>query len=400
MQHSPSLTFYLIVTAVMLFIMWLGYRLLCRWHPFYSSGRIRFIYWGLSLASLAFIPVIRYMQPARESMNMTMQAITYGVYSWLVGLVVLLLVMAGLYIVRFIGKAAALSGPSTGGPKMNRRDFLGAAVAAAPTAAWAVSGGGIIIGDYYIKANRQTLSYPHLPAELEGYTIAQLSDAHIGTFFGMDKLDRVLTMVEKEKPDLFVLTGDIFDDLNLLPESMERLNRFAVTVPQGTYFCWGNHEYFRNISVIREAFKTSPITVLANSSVKLTGGERPLYLLGVDYPWAKQKTDQQAMRDSSLNAALAGVPDKAFRVLLAHHPDFLDNGFAHQIDLTLSGHTHGGQVALFGRSLLPIQYKYMRGLYQQGGSYGYVNVGAGHWLPFRLGCAAEVNFVTLTAQRP
>lgn len=400
MQYSPNYTFYLIVTAVLLLIMWLGYRLLSLWHPFYRQRSISYIYWGLSLGSLACIPVIRYARPAHESMNIPLQAITYGVYSWLVGLVVLLLVMAVLYVFRQARVMVEPKTPSPGEKTIHRRDFLQGMAAAAPTASWAISGGGIVIGDYYIAANRHTLAYPDLPERLVGFKIAQLSDAHIGTFFGMDKLDRVLAMIEKEKPDLFVLTGDIFDDLNLLPEAMERLNRFAVTIPQGTYFCWGNHEYFRNMSVIREAWKTSPITVLENRNVKLVDGNRPLYLMGVDYPWARQKNDQQAVRDSFMKTALAGVPDKAFSVLLAHHPDFLDNAFAHKVELTLAGHTHGGQVGLFGQSLLPIQYKYMRGIYKQEGSYGYVNVGAGHWLPFRLGCAAEVSFFTLAAQRP
>lgn len=400
MQYSPNYTFYFVVTGALLLIMWLGFRLLSRWHPFYSQRSIRYIYWGLSLASLAFIPVIRYSRPARESMNITLQTITYGVYSWLVGLVVLLLVMAVLYMFRHARAMTVPKRPSPGEKTIHRRDFLQGMVIAAPAASWAISGGGIVIGDYYIATNRKTLSYAHLPESLEGFKIAQLSDTHIGTFFGMDKLDRVLAMVEQERPDLFVLTGDIFDDLSLLPEAMERLNCFAPTIPQGTYFCWGNHEYFRNMNVIREAWKGSSITVLENRNVRLVDADRPLYLIGVDYPWARQKGDQQAVRDSFMKTALAGVPDKAFSVLLAHHPDFIDNAFAHKVELTLSGHTHGGQVGLFGQPLVPIQYKYMRGLYQQEDSYGYVNVGAGHWLPFRLGCAAEVSFFTLTAQRP
>lgn len=78
-------------------------------------------------------------------------------------------------------------------------------------------------------------------------------------------------------------------------------------------------------------------------------------------------------------ASRASIPEQAFCL----------------ISLTLSGHTHGGQVALFGHSLLPIQYQYRRGLYQRQSCYGYVSTGTGQWLPFRLGCPAEVAFFTL-----
>lgn len=414
MQHSPSYYFYLIVTSALLLIMWLGFRLLSKWHPFYSRKSFTYMYWLLSLGSLAYLPLSRYFRLMDGSAGSLFQSITYGVYAWLVGLVALILIMAVLYLLRLVANmlgrhnchqaqeksAPGAELPAANGGAISRRNFLQGLAVAAPATSWAVSGGGILVGDHYIAAQHHNLPFANLPSQLSGFKVAQLSDTHVGTFFDMTKLDRVLSMIENERPDLLVITGDMIDDLNLLTPAMERINRFAATMKHGIYYCWGNHEYFRDISLIRAAWKVSPVKVLENSNVKILDGERPFYLVGVDYPWATKKDDQQAVRRSFLSRALAGVPDNAFRLLIAHHPDFFDNSFDNNIELALAGHTHGGQVALFGKSLLPIQYKYMRGLYEQQGNYGYVNVGAGHWLPFRLGCSAEVSFFTFRPASP
>jgi len=97
-----------------------------------------------------------------------------------------------------------------------------------------------------------------------------------------------------------------------------------------------------------------------------------------------------------MTTALSSIPAGACRILISHHPDFIEDAFAAGIPLTLTGHTHGGQVYLFGKSLLPVQYRYMRGIYRQNGLYAYVHVGTGHWLPFRVDCPPEIAVFTLT----
>jgi len=409
MQHSPSAYFYLTIAVVFLFITWLGYRLLTRWHSGYRHRGIKYSYWLISVGSLLTMTVSRSLRPADGYMSFFLQAFIYAVYTWVIGLLVLLPVMFVLYIIRFMVRRvgnkqqkaeSVLPREHQGITEISRRDFLRGVAAAAPLASLAISSGGVFVGDKYISKQQHNLSFANLPDQLTDYKIAQISDTHIGPFFGMDKLDRVLTMITQEKPDLLVITGDLIDDLNLLTPTMERLNRFFPTIPQGIYYCWGNHEYFRNIDAIRKAWESSPVFVLENTNRKVLDGKLPFYLLGVDYPWADKKEDQQTKRRGFINRALSGVPDEAFRLLIAHHPDFFDNSFENKIPLTLAGHTHGGQVALFGKSLLPVQYKYMRGLYQQDGNYGYVSVGTGHWMPFRIGCPAEVTFFTLKRSFP
>ena len=117
-----------------------------------------------------------------------------------------------------------------------------------------------------------------------------------------------------------------------------------------------------------------------------------------------------------MEEALADVPLDAVKVLLAHHSDFIEQGIAHGIDLTLTGHTHGGQFAIGQTALLPVRYRYMRGFYGAGGALGsieggtvslptrvgdlsplgYVNAGAGSWFPLRVGCPPEITIFTLT----
>jgi predicted MPP superfamily phosphohydrolase len=199
-------------------------------------------------------------------------------------------------------------------------------------------------------------------------------------------------MVKNENPGLLAITGDLVDDLDLLPPAMERLTAFQAELPHGIFYCWGNHEYFRDIGRIRRALYASPITVLENKNQEVSNG---LYLAGVDYPWGKNKGEVEAKQRDYFTQAMRAMPKGAFPVLLTHHPDFFDNAFAARVPLTLAGHTHGGQVTIFGRSVLPVKYKYMRGMFQQDGSYGYVSVGTGHWMPIRIGCPAEISVFTL-----
>jgi predicted MPP superfamily phosphohydrolase len=119
-------------------------------------------------------------------------------------------------------------------------------------------------------------------------------------------------------------------------------------------------------------------------------------LIGVDYPWAKNAEEMRTVREKYLKLGLEKVPQGAFKILLSHHSDFIDDAFKARIPLTLTGHTHGGQVNVAGHSLLPVQYKYMRGVYRQGDFVGYVSTGTGNWLPFRLGCPAEISVFTLS----
>ena len=139
--------------------------------------------------------------------------------------------------------------------------------------------------------------------------------------------------------------------------------------------------------LILESFGALSMRVFRNSSLRLSGGSWPVYLAGVDYSFARS----QAQRESYLDAALEGVPQEAFVVLLAHHPDFIGNAFKRNIPVTLSGHTHGGQINVADNSLVPVGTPYWKGMYRDGNNYGYVNNGTGHWFPVRMNCPREIS---------
>ncbi|WP_425059512.1 3',5'-cyclic adenosine monophosphate phosphodiesterase CpdA [Sporomusa carbonis] len=405
MQHGPSLYAMIFFSVLLLGLTWLGNRILPKWHPVYAGKKARFSYWVVTVLSVAILIFSRWLRPVSGFPGEWFRYFIYAAYVWMIGLVFMLIVLmvghAGRLLVRKLSREAEtgeeaeipVEAPVPGG--ITRREFLQGAVAAVPALPLAVSAYGVIAGDINIVVNRFALNFPHLPPALDGFKIAQISDTHIGPFFGMDKLDRVLTMVKHEQPDLLAITGDLVDDLDLLVPTMERLAAFQPQVPQGIFYCWGNHEYFRDIGRIRKALNNSPITVLENRNQAVLNG---LYFAGVDYPWGKNKTEVEEKRRQYFDQAVRGIPDGAFTVLLAHHPDFFDNAFAAGVPLSLVGHTHGGQVIIFGMSLLPVKYKYMKGMFQANRSYGYVSAGTGHWLPLRIGCPAEISIFTLHSQ--
>lgn len=403
MQHSPSIIAMVVVFLILLGIMALGERILAKWHPLYAGKRIRAGYWLVTALAVVILIFSRWLRPVSGFPGEWFRYFIYAAYVWMAGIVFMLVVLLGGYIVRFV--VSKLVQQSAAEPEtepghddnvvsgsITRREFLRGTIAAVPAMPFALSAYGVIGGDTTIVVNRYTLSFPQLPAALDGFTIGQISDTHIGPFFGMDKLQQVLGMVRREQPHLLAITGDLVDDLDLLAPTVKQLTAFQAELPYGIFYCWGNHEYFRDINRIRKALYSSPIAVLENSHQTVGNG---LYLAGVDYPWGKNKAELESKRQDYFAQAARGIPTDAFTVLVAHHPDFFDNAFAAGIPLSLAGHTHGGQVVFFGKSILPVQYKYMKGMFREKGSYGYVSAGTGHWLPLRIGCPAEVSFFKL-----
>ena len=264
---------------------------------------------------------------------------------------------------------------------------------------WVPAISGIMYGGLYerrnIEFNSVDIGVINAP-KLNGLKIVQLSDVHLGAFFSVGKLQRLLNQIVQQSPDILVMTGDIFDCEEINDKAIELIDKYSAYFPFGVYFCWGNHEYMRNIKHLQEVLAKTNIKVLRNESIKILSGDRELYILGVDYVHGEDDEKSMQMREAYLTKALNGVPDNAYKVLLSHHSIFIDNAFSHNIDLTLTGHTHGGQFALLGQSLFPL-FKYMMGRVDKDNCTGYVSRGAGSWFPFRLGCPPEVttfNFVS------
>ena len=258
--------------------------------------------------------------------------------------------------------------------------------------------------------NFYNIPVKNLPNELDGFIIAQISDIHLGAFYSLEKLESILNRIAEAKPDLLAITGDIFDSVEINDEAIKLVDSFCDKFKYGIFYCHGNHEHHRGIKPIEEGLKQTQIHWLVNSSSQIANSS--LYMIGVDYPMSspmmhsKDEREQKAFdqrKHNYLSKAMENVPKDAICVLLAHHPEFIDNAAEFNIPLTLTGHTHGSQIGFFGMPLFPV-FKYTRGMFEHIGSdgetkcYGYVHVGNGSWFPFRLGCPPEIAYFTLNQE--
>jgi predicted MPP superfamily phosphohydrolase len=271
-----------------------------------------------------------------------------------------------------------------------RRTFVTRGAALIPATTMTVAGYGLLRSYVPVRMPVIPLYFAGLPSDLEGFRILQFSDTHLGNYSGLDDLERMMSDAALLRPDLVLVTGDISDDLKLLPGA---LRLFGGLNPRfGTFASLGNHEYYRGIRQVLKIIDAGPIPLLKDSGATITVGKSELYLAGVDDPvWALPQGSREVTLRNSLNAALDGAPSDAFYIAMSHRPEGFDFATPQGIQLTLSGHYHGAQVGFAGRSLLESMMpgRYLWGHYQHGASQLYTSAGAGHWFPFRLNCPRE-----------
>ncbi|MEA3512597.1 MAG: metallophosphoesterase [Campylobacterota bacterium] len=223
----------------------------------------------------------------------------------------------------------------------------------------------------------------------KSYKIVQLSDVHIGGLIDAKFIKDIVTRVNNLNADLVVITGDLIDvDVKSASKPLEELSKLKSKY--GTYFCVGNHEYFHGIESIIKTVKSIGINVLENESVYIGDKGYGFNLAGVydvmGYRVDKFKPD--------IKKALKDTKDSPI-VLLAHQPRYIEE-VGSEVDLVLSGHTHGGQLYPF-RLLVKLQQPYISGLYQHNSSTQiYVNKGTGFWgPPMRLGASSEITEIII-----
>ena len=401
---GPSIMIFLGFSIAVLLFEWLAIVLLGRVFPMYRKKTVRIVYGTVVLLSMVFLYVSRYV-PIGTFPEAMLKA-----NFWLLAAPFFVLVAVPVVYALF-----RMMGVRPSKPSESRRTLIRAAGIAVPALCYGLTGYGVFDKSGDLVVNRYGIGVRDLPNDLAGFRIAQLSDVHLGVFVSLDKLDEMLCLTEAEKPELLVITGDFIDGVGWTEEAMSRVARYAEKLPYGAYFCWGNHEYLRDKDRIARALDDHGVRALKNESVCIKDGTRPLCLLGVDYPWARDLMIREGDRERMMTEAMAGVPTDAVKVLLAHHSDFIEQGTRYGVDLTLTGHTHGGQFAFGQTALLPVQYRYMRGFYDADGALGivaggsaddlttvghgrpigYVNAGAGSWFPLRFGCPPEIAIFTL-----
>ena len=275
---------------------------------------------------------------------------------------------------------------------IERRNFFKRTAVVVPAVVGITGSVAAFQGNNELQLRRLQLSLKDRPEVLKGYKIGQLSDVHIGPFIGMDKLKEMVNAIASEHPHRLVITGDLIDDLAYLDEVADYLDSRVQDFPDGIDYILGNHEYRVDVERVWKRLSQTKMHMYRNSHQQILGGPRPVYLIGMDYHF---KDDVQEENVRLLDKAMKGMPDNAYPILLAHHPNFIPEAFRWHIPLTLSGHTHGGQINLWGTNLVPVYKPYWKGLYEEEGLFAYVSRGSGHWFPVRMNCPREVTVFTV-----
>jgi hypothetical protein len=231
--------------------------------------------------------------------------------------------------------------------------------------------------------------HPLLPGAFDGLRIAQVADVHAGMFMPPERLARARSLVEELSPDLVVFTGDQLDRRQVDADLF--VHGFAgIDAPLGVFGILGNHDHIAGPRLALTAMEAVGVTALVNQSAVLERGASRILLVGVD--------DLDAAPGWGPDFAAAHEGEAEFRILLCHQPNGWRAGRAAGANITLAGHTHGGQIAVPSRglNLARLSTSYIAGPYQKAGQLLYVSRGIGVGaVPLRFGVPPEVDLITL-----
>lgn len=264
---------------------------------------------------------------------------------------------------------------------------------------------GWTFGSQQLTVRPVTIVCSDLPQAFDGYRIVQFSDAHVGMMTGWRKamLQRAVDSIMNQRADMIVFTGDLQNiEPHELPEHLAQLSRLKA--PDGVYSVLGNHDYAvyqkadsatkaANCRLTCEYERRAGWQLLLNEHRTIRRGSDSLIVAGMEN-WGVAK---RMPHRGDVGKTLAGLQRSAFVVMLEHDPSawcarILPESWA---QLTLSGHTHGGQLRLFGWSPVSFTYDEWGGLYHEGRRHLFVSTGLGGLIPFRLGISGEIVVITL-----
>jgi predicted MPP superfamily phosphohydrolase len=297
-------------------------------------------------------------------------------------------------------------------PRFTRRQALTAAGIALPPLITAAIGVPGTLGLGQFRVREVTLKLPTLPMDLDGLTIAQVTDLHIGRFLPAGTMERVADATNAMEADLVVFTGDLLDaSCEKQAPGLEFLKRLD---PRGgMVMIEGNHDTMHGAEWFEKEFRDAgwPLLLDETRVFHVPGRSTPVQMMGIAWgelklgkevgEWGKSAREmhrvpsEAAMADSVRSVAGQRL-NGAFPILLAHHPHALDPAAVAGLPLVLSGHTHGGQIMLTKNiGAGPLRFRYWAGEYEKGPSKLFVNNGVGNWFPLRVNAPAEIVKVVL-----
>jgi predicted MPP superfamily phosphohydrolase len=341
-------------------------------------------------AAMSFLFLLQVFEPLgwttflREQLYLPMAIEMVWNVLWLQALAPVMILI--VLIVRRIRMKPAKPLPASG---ISRRRFLylmGFGAAPATSIAMGVHGAWT---EDDLRVREFSIPIANLPPELEGFSIGHVSDLHSGLFVGPRRLRLMSDMTNDLKSDMIVVTGDLINrDMVEFPAALAAIQR--LDPPCGLFLCEGNHDVIPGPCMVLAECYRNGLRMIYNRCLGLNIRGRRLLLGGIGW---ERGLDMEI--DPGIVARL--YPPRAendVRVLLAHHPHLFD--IAQDVDLVLSGHTHGGQIMFGDVGLGKIRFKYCSGLFQRGNTTLIVNNGCGDWFPCRIGAPAEIGLLRLT----
>lgn len=266
---------------------------------------------------------------------------------------------------------------------------------------------GFTIGYNKTEVNEQEFVCKDLPQSFDGYRIVLFSDLHVGSYLGGREkvLERNIRKINEQQGDMVVFVGDL---QNLQPSELDPVQSLLSTIKakDGVYSIMGNHDYPNyikadfatealNESLIKSKQRSMGWNLLLNENRVVRKGADSIVVMGVEdnTPGYTGKYT----RRSDLMKAQQGVKDNAFVVALVHNPELWHYELLPDLkaQLTLSGHTHGGQFRLFGWSPASLKTDYGAGWFEENGRSLFVTTGLGALIPFRFGLSGEIVVMTL-----
>jgi uncharacterized protein len=308
--------------------------------------------------------------------------LSWPAFVWMGMLLILTLVVFGTDVVRLLVHA------SGGARDPERRLLLQRALGAgAATLSAALGGLALFQGTRRVQVREIEVTLPRLPKALDGFTIVQLTDIHVGgQTIHRQFIEEMVATTNSLAPDVVAITGDLVDgSVEELRDQVAPLASLRAT--QGVYFVTGNHEYYAGVDEWMAHLPTLGVRVLRNERVTVGDGTHTFDLAGID-DWSGRP---------DLPRALDGRDAGRELVLLAHQPRAIHQAAAHGVGLQLSGHTHGGQIWPWNFAVR-LQQPYVAGLARHKETQLYVSRGTGYWgPPMRLGAPAEITRIKLRA---
>lgn len=275
------------------------------------------------------------------------------------------------------------------GRKWTRRELLGTMAVGMPVLATFGTAAFNLPRMTRFRIREMTVSIKDLPEALDGMRIAHVTDTHVGKFTRGKVLDDISAATNRLEADLVLFTGDLIDNsIRDLPSAVKMLKN--IDPRSGIFVIEGNHDLFDSPRSFQKGVRDSGLILLRNQAATVLVRGVPVQLLGTVW----NHGEEEIIHDVDTVAELRDPA--AFQILMAHHPHAFDRAAEHGFPLTLSGHTHGGQIMLtpeFGAG--SVMFRYWSGLYQKSGRSLVVSNGVGNWFPLRMNAPAEIIHLTL-----